>query len=397
MNKYIDYFQGDKRLWVIIFILSLLSLLPVYSASSNLEYVIGKGTANSHLIKHIGFIFGGILIILLIQKIDYKYIGGLSLILIVVAFVMLVFTLFQGSNIDGANASRWLKLPFLPAFQTSVFASLILYIYLARQLSKMKKDLGTLRADIFILLPILLIIGVIFPANGSTAILIFIMSIIVLFVGGYPYKRIAYFAGIGILCATLFISVIVIFPDAFKSNRIDTWKSRIDNFFAGEEVVESYQVQYSKAAIVHGGIFGVGAGKSPNKAMLPQSSSDFIFAIIIEEYGYLGMFTVILIFLGILQRILYISSHIDTYFGTLLVLAVGLPIVFQAFLNMAVAVNLIPVTGQTLPIMSLGGTSMWGTFIAFGIILNVSRDVKSKEELDRILKSQKEEEIYNIA
>lgn len=397
MSKYLAYFKGDKKLWAIITILSILSLLPVYSASSNLEYVIGNSTANQHFIKHIGFIIGGFGIMLALQQVNYKYLGGFSIIFIFLFIGLLAITLAQGTNIDGANAARWLKLPFLPAFQTSVFASLVLYIYLARQLSKLKKELGTPIADLFIFVPILLVVGLIFPANGSTAIMIFLMSIIILFIGGYPVLRILTFAGIGVGVGALFILLVLNLPDVFKSNRVDTWKSRVENFIGGENVEESYQNKHAKAAIVQGGLLGKGPGKSALKQTLPQSSSDFIFAIIIEEYGYVGIFMVILIFLAILQRILFISTHIDTYFGTLLVLAVGLPIIFQAFINMMVAVNLMPVTGQTLPIMSLGGTSMWATYIAFGIIISVSREIKTNEELEKILKTQKEDEIYNIA
>lgn len=394
-NKYI---HGDKKLWALIVVLSILSLLPVYSASSNLEYVIGNQTANEHLIKHIFFILSGFIIMLILQNINYKYFGGFSLIFIVLFIALLGFTLRQGISIEGANAARWLKLPLIPAFQTSVFSSLVLYIYLARQLSKLKKIIkNTWISDILIFIPIIFVVGLIFPANGSTAAIIFAMSIIILFIGGYPIKRII---SLFFICSTLgivFINTILIIPNIFKSNRVDTWKSRIENFIGGDNIEESYQNKHAKAAIVQGGLIGKGPGKSALKQTLPQSSSDFIFAIIIEEYGYIGLIIVILIFLGILQRIIYISVHIDTFFGTILTIAIGLPIIFQAFLNMSVAVSLIPVTGQTLPILSLGGTSIWSTYIAFGIIISISREIKTMEELKKILKNQQEDEIYNIA
>lgn len=385
MLKFYQCIHGDKTLWALTLILSALSLLPVYSASSNLEYVIGNQTANEHLIKHIFFILGGFVIMFALQHINYKYIGGISLLFIVFVIVLLIVTLTQGTNVDGSNSARWLKLPFIPAFQTSVFASLVLYIYLARQLSKLKKIIGvTLIADILIFFPIILVVGLIFPANGSTALITFGMAIIILFIGGYPIKRIFVFSFISIALAISFIVTVLMIPSVFKFNRVDTWKNRIEKFIGGDNIEESYQNQHAKAAIVQGGLIGKGPGKSALKQTLPQSSSDFIFAIIIEEYGYIGLLVVILIFLAILQRIMYISTHIDTYFGTILTLAVGFPIIFQAFLNMSVAVNLIPITGQTLPILSLGGASMWSTYLAFGIVISVSRGIKPSKELKKI-------------
>lgn len=399
MLKIYQYIHGDKKLWGLILVLSILSLLPVYSASSNLEYIIGNQTANEYLIKHIFFIISGFIIMFILQNINYKYFGGFSLLTILFFIILLIFTLTQGKNIEGANASRWLKISLIPSFQTSVFANLILYIYLARQLSKFRKIIGiNIIPDILICFPILCMVGLIFPANGSTAIMTFFISIIILFIGGYPFKRIFLFSFISLIFCTIFIVSLLIIPNIFKSNRLDTWKSRVKNFIGGDKVEESYQNQHAKAAIVQGGIIGKGPGKSALKQTLPQSSSDFIFAIIIEEYGYIGLFIIILIFLLILQRIIYISIHINTFFGTMLTLSVGLPIIFQAFLNMCVAVNLIPITGQTLPILSLGGSSMWSTYSSFGIIISISRNIKKPDKkLKIIFKYKKNERIYNIA
>lgn len=383
MVKISQYMHGDKKLWALILILSFLSLLPVYSASSNLEYVVGHQTANECLIKHICFIVIGFFSMFILQNINYKYIGGLSIILIVVFILLLVMTVYQGKtggdNIDPSHAARWLKLPFFPSFQTSVFSSLVLYMYLARQISKFrKKILLSWYPDFFIFFPILLIVALIFPSNGSSGCITFGMSIIILFIGGYPINRIIVFFFIFISLLTVFIFSVLMLPNYFKSHRVNTWKNRIENFISKNNIEdEPYQNKHAKAAIVQGGLIGKGPGKSALKHTLPQSSSDFIFAIIIEEYGYIGVFIVLIIFLLILQRIIYISSHIDTFFGTLLSLSVGLPIIFQAFLNMLVAVNLIPITGQPLPIVSLGGTSMCATYFSFGIIISISRQIKN--------------------
>lgn len=392
MTRLYQCIYGDKKLWTLIAILSVLSLLPVYSASSNLEYVIGNQTANKHLIKHVTFILSGFTIMLIFQHINYRCIGSLSVFFIIFFIILLIITLVQQTSIDGVNASRWLKIPFIPSFQTSSFASLVLYIYLSRQLSKFnKKNKITWNLDMLIFLPIIFIAGLIFPANGSTAFIIFFTSMTILFIGGYPIKRIVIFFVIGIIFAIIFITTIIFIPNIFKYNRINTWKHRIENFFEKNNIEESYQNQHAKAAIVQGGIIGRGPGKSALKQTLPQSSSDFIFAIIIEEYGYIGLLIVILLFLAILHRIMYISIYINTFFGSILTLSVGLPIIFQAFLNMSVAVNLIPITGQTLPILSLGGTSMWSTYLAFGIIISISREIKSSKKVKNFIKKDYEE------
>lgn len=381
MQKLKEYFKGDATLWATIFLISLASFLPVYSASSNLQYVVGQGSVLGHFAKHAGFILVGLGIVFVFQKIDYKYFGGFSKLLLPLVILLLVLTLIQGQNIDGANAARWLKLPGVPfSFQTSVFASLILMVYVARYLDR-NKDYKITFSNSFlpVLLPIFLVIGLIFPANGSTAIIIFIMVLALLFIGGYPFKILLGIVGSGIVAVTFFIAITLNFPELFPSHRINTWKSRIENF-SGNEKNESYQVQQAKAAIIQGGIIPRGPGKSAFKQSLPQSSSDFIFAIIVEEYGYAGVAVCFFLYLLILWRIIVIATRVENVFGTLLVVGVGLPIIFQAFSNMAVAVNLIPVTGQPLPILSYGGTSMWVTYIALGIIISVSRDIKPKEE-----------------
>ena len=396
MSKLRTFFKGDATLWAIIFLISLSSFLPVYSASSNLQYVVGEGSVLGHFAKHAGFILVGVGIVFIFQKIDYKYFGGFSKLLLYPVIGLLILTLMQGQSIEGASAARWLKLPGVPfAFQTSVFAALILNICIARYLAKHKtQDITLDNSFLSVLFPVFLVVGLIFPANGSTALLIFFMALALLFIGGYPLRILLGIVGGGILLAAAFIFLVREYPDLFPSNRVHTWESRIESYInENDNKEESYQVQQAKAAMVQGGIAPRGPGKSALKQTLPQSSSDFIFAIIVEEYGDLGAVLCFFLYLLILWRIVVISTKVESIFGSLLVIGVGFPIIFQAFANMAVAVNLIPVTGQPLPILSYGGTSMWVTYMALGIIISVSRDIKSKEPIE----AKPTKEAYEIA
>jgi cell division protein FtsW len=385
-------------LWAFIAILAIFSFLPVYSASSNLVYTVGSGSVFSHMGKHAAFLIVGIIIIIGLQRVDYKYFGGLALLGLPIIVILLIVTIIQGTTIEGANAARWLKLPGTSiTIQTSTFASMVLLIYIARYLTKIRDKEVKLSQTFFpLFFPMFVIIGLIFPANGSTAAILFVMCMMMLFIGGFPIKYLIGILITGIVAGGLFVYVAFNFPDLIPSSRVHTWQSRIDNF-SEDDGVESYQVHHAKAAINRGSISGVGPGKSVFKQTLPQSSSDFIFAIIVEEYGLIGAMGLIFIFLLILFRMMVISTKIHTFFGTLLVFAVGLPVIFQAFINMGVAVNLFPVTGQPLPMISYGGTAMWVTCIAFGIILSVSRAIKSPEEIELESKKNTDAVIQDIA
>lgn len=394
-----SYIKGDKYLWAFILLLAVFSFLPVYSASSNLVYTVGKGTVLSHLGKHATFLIIGLFIIVVIQRVNYRYFGGIALLSLPIISLLLLATLMQGSTIEGANAARWLTLPGTSiTIQTSTFASMILLVYIARYLTKIRDKEVTLKQAILpLFLPMLVVIGLIFPANGSTAVILFAMCIMLLIIGGFPFRILAGIIGVVMLLGGLFIYIALYHSDLIPNSRAHTWKSRIENFTKKDEI-ESYQVHHAKAAINRGGVTGVGPGKSVFKQTLPQSSSDFIFAIIIEEYGMLlGGLGLIFIFLLILFRILIIATKIHTFFGSLVVFAVGIPVVFQAFVNMGVAVSLFPVTGQPLPMISYGGTSLWVTCIAFGIILSVSNAIKTPEELELEEKRNTDEVIQDIA
>ncbi len=374
MKKILINIQGDRYLWAFILLLAIFSFLPVFSAGEISP------------LKHLVFLVVGFVIIYFTHNIEYRYFGGIAVLALPIVVVLLLLTLMQGTTMGGANASRWLRIPGLGlGFQTSTIASVILMIYIARYLVKIKDKTLLFKDSVLPLLtPIFIVVGLIFPANGSTAILILGMVTILLFIGGYPIKYLSMLIGSMMVLVLLFVSLTYAFPDIFP-NRVKTWQNRIERFVDNDkDITEDYQVYIAKSAIVNGGVISIPKpGKSHFKYKLPQSSSDFIYALIVEEYSAVGGLLLIFIYMLILSRILVNSTKIHTFFGTLLILAVGLPILFQAFSNMAVAVNLIPVTGQTLPMVSAGGTSIWVTCFSFGVILSVSRAIKSKEELEK--------------
>lgn len=361
--------------------LSLISFLPVYSASGNLANVVGNGTAIGHLAKHAFLLFMGFAIMFAVHKIPTHFFRGLSLIGLPLVVLLLLFTLSQGSTIGGANAARWIKIPFTSiGFQPSTLAMVVLMVYIARYLSKIKDQSIRFSESIVPLwLPIFSVVALVFPANFSTAAIMFAMAMMLCFLGGYPIKYLSGIALAALLLVFLFVMTAKAFPDLFP-NRVDTWMSRIDNYSSSEVTEADYQVERAKIAIATGGVFGLGAGKSVMKNFLPQSSSDFIFAIIIEEYGLFGGFLILGIYLFMLIRIVVIANGSPTYFGKLLAVGVGLPVIFQAFINMGVAVSLLPVTGQTLPLISSGGTAIWMTCLALGIILSASTKSNSDQE-----------------
>ena len=379
MKGIFQHIKGDRTIWALVAILALFSFMPVYSASANLVSIVG-GSTLGYLIKHVVLLLMGFAIIYAVHKIPYRYFSGGSVLFLPIVFFLLIFTLAQGTTIGGAYASRWISIPIIGVgFQTSTLAGLVLMVYTARYLAK-NKDLKIIFNEslLQLWLPVALILMLILPANFSTTAIIFFMILIVAFVGGYPLKYIGYILGAGVIVLTLFILTAKAFPDAMP-NRVNTWGNRIENFSksGGQEL---YQVEKAKIAIATGGVLGKGPGKSIQKNFLPQSSSDFIYAIIVEEYGLVGAILIVFVYFLLLFRIFITVKKATTIFGTLLVIGVGLPIIFQAGINMAVATNLFPVTGQTLPLISSGGTSIWMTCFALGMILSVSASKEETEE-----------------
>lgn len=379
--KISNYLLGDKSIWGIVVLLSIFSFLPVYSASSNLVYVVGSGSVFGHLLKHVAIVCVGWIIMYAVHLIPFKYFSGLAKLGIPIVVVLLLFTALQGTTIDGANASRWLNIPVIGmSFQTSTLAMVVLLAYAADYFAN-KKDENIRFTESFLpfWIPVLLVVGLILPANLSTAVLILFMVTVVAFLGGYPLKYLAALLGAAVLFLTLFILLAKAYPDAFP-NRVDTWMSRVESFTGQGDDNTDYQIERAKAAVAVGGYVGIGAGKSMMKNVLPQSTSDFIYAIIAEEYGMLGAISLLFLFMLLLFRILINANKSDSFFGKLLILAMGLPIVTQAFINMGVAVALLPVTGQPLPLISSGGTSLWMTFLALGIVLSVSANQSTSNE-----------------
>jgi cell division protein FtsW len=375
--------RGDKAIWAIVALLALFSFLPVYSASTNLVYVKDSGTTISHLIKHGVLLFLGFMIIYAVHRIPTHYFKGLVLIAMPIILVLLGYTLTVETNIGGVSANRWIPIPFIGVkFQTSTLATVGLMIWIARYLSKIRDTKITFTESLLPLwLPVCLVVGLILPANFSTAAIVGVLALVLCFLGGYPLKYLSVITGTGVVIAGMFLFVLFNATESLP-DRAGTWKTRIETFWNPEDASAdaTRQANDAKMAVAQGGLFGKGAGKSVMKNSLSQSESDFIFAIIIEEYGLIGGLGLLFFYLLLLFRIVVVANSAKTVFAKLLVIGVGLPIVFQAFINMAVVVQLFPTTGQPLPLISMGGTSIWMTCLAIGIVLSAS-DKKQEEIL----------------
>ncbi len=376
MKELLNNLKGDKVIWSFVALLALFSFMPVFSASSNLAY-LGHGTGNtiSYLLKHLAHIFIGFIIIYWVHKVPYHYYKGISKIALPIVWLLLAYTLIKGTVIAGANASRWIQVPFVGiSFQTSTVAFIVLMLYVARYLSKKREEQDTFQESLLQLwVPVFGTLMFILPANFSTAALMFSMVLMLTFVGKYPLKYIGFILGAGFAALLLFVLLSKAFPDSHFFSRVNTWENRMKNFISDKPGEDDYQIEKAKIAIASGGIYGLGPGKSVQKHFLPQSSSDFIYAIIVEELGLLGGLGVLSMYLLLFFRFIVAAHKANSLFGKLLVVGLGFPIIFQAMINMAVAVELLPVTGQTLPLISSGGSSIWMTCIALGIIINITK------------------------
>ncbi|MBL4593560.1 MAG: FtsW/RodA/SpoVE family cell cycle protein [Flavobacteriales bacterium] len=367
------YIKGDRVIWLVAILLALLSILSVYSASGSLAYKHQGGNTFYYLFKHGIMLFVGLGLMLFAEKMDYKYYSRISQLALILAVPLLLVTLIMGVNIG--NASRWLVIPGInQTFQTSDFAKLALIMYLARLLYKKQDNIQDFKSAFLpIMVPVLLVCGLILPANFSTAAILFTTCLIIMFIGRVNIKYILSLIGIGLGSLMLMLLIAKAKPELLP--RLDTWVSRIESFSDGSSE-GNYQAEQAKIAIAIGGPFGkvmTGKGNSTQRNFLPQSSSDFIYAIIIEEYGLIGGMLVIILYLILFYRGIKIAQKSEKTFGTFLAVGLSFSLVFQAMINMAVAVNLFPVTGQPLPLVSMGGTSIWFTCLAIGIILSVSR------------------------
>jgi len=376
--KLFNYLKGDKVIWAIMFLLSLLSILVVYSAVVTLAHKYKQGNSEYYLYKHFLLITVGFGIAYVFHKLKYTLFSRVAQIGFIVCIPLLVYTLLKG--VSAGEANRWIEIPGLKlTFQSSDLAKLMLILYVARVLTIKAKQLIDFKSVFkYLLIPIGVICALILPANFSTAAILFFNCLLLMFLGGIHIKIILKILGICILVGTLFFTIVWFAPNSIPGGRGSTWKARIENFNSGD-AKSNYQSEQAKIAIA-GGIIGKGPGNSTQRAFLPQASSDFIYAIIIEEYGLLTGFVILFLYMILLYRGIKILRDNEKPFGGYVAIGLSFSLVFQALVNMAVAVNLFPVTGQPLPLISMGGTSIWFTMITLGIILSISKSVEDKFE-----------------
>lgn len=377
------FFRGDRYLWGLIAFFMLLSLLSVYSSSVGVAYSNHHGNTFYFLRTQFIMLMLGLLIIVVTHWIPYIKYMQFATIGLVVAIVLLVVTLFAGVSIN--SATRWLEIPIIGMrLQTSDLAKVALVIYLARGLTVYQHELNNFSVvTMKLVVPIGIVCVLIMSENLSTAVMIFGISMIILYIGRVPFRFLLTYAGLGLAAVILFASLLLVFKK--DDNRVQVWKNRIEAYFSGESNPDAdYQANQAKIAISTGKIFGKLPGKSTQRNLLPQSNSDFIFAIIVEEYGLFGAVIVIMAYLALMFRGVQIARKCDYAFPALMVLGLTVMIVFQAFLNMLVAVGLFPVTGQTLPMISWGRTSVMVISFSLGAILSVSRVMNMRERKEKL-------------
>ncbi|HEY1024716.1 MAG TPA: putative peptidoglycan glycosyltransferase FtsW [Sphingobacteriaceae bacterium] len=387
METLLSKTKGDRWIWLIVILLSVWSLLAVYSATGTIAYKNDK-SSEYYLIKHLIMIIGGLGLMYFSHLLDYRYYAGISKVLMIITIPLLLYTLVFGNTVN--DASRWVTIPIInQTFQTSDMAKLALITFLARTLTRKQENIKDVkRAFLPIIGSVCLIFALIAPANLSTAVMLFGVSILLLIIGRISIKQIAIVCLGGLILLT---AVVMLGP------RRTTYISRIETFMHPERVDsdKSFQANQSKIAVASGGLFGKGPGNSTQRNFLPHPYSDFVFALIIEEYGAVGGVFLVIIYLVFLWRCILIVTQSPKAFGALLAAGLSFSLTIQAFANMAVAVGLGPVTGVPLPLVSMGGTSILFTSVAFGIILSVSRDIdekKAKGESDGTEKAVKKNE-----
>lgn len=382
MSSILKNIKGDKVIWTVVFLLTIISFLAVYSSTGTLAWKFKGGNTEYYMLKHAVILFFGLLLMYFAHMVKYTYYSRIFQIALYIAVPLLLVTLIFGLNIN--EAKRVLQLPFNLTFQTSDLAKITLIIYLARMLTKKQENIKSFKeAFVPLLVPVLIVCGLIFPANFSTAAILFTTSMVLIFIG--RVKLIYFFGMIGVGVITLALALAILyFMPIEKQGRFATWKSRITTFVDGGESANNYQVEQAKIAIASGYPLGKGPGNSTQRNFLPHPYSDFIFAIIVEEYGFAGGFVIIMLYLILFYRAVRIVTKAPGTFGSFLTIGVGFSLVFQAMINMGVAVNILPVTGQPLPLVSMGGTSIWFTSLAIGIILSVSKDIESGYELEPV-------------
>lgn len=373
------YLPGDRNIWVIILLLSFLSVLVVYSSTGLLAYRYHAGHTASYVLKHAGMILTGWIIIYVTSRIPYTYFSRIGWILFWLSVPLLALTLAM-QEVNGA--SRWLEIPVLGiSFQPSDIAKMALIMYLARILAKKQAVIAEKQTFYQVVWPSLLICGLIFPENLSTAALLMVTSLFMMMFGGIRTRYLAGFMGVLVLGAGLFAATLYIVPEEYLPGRLPTWKNRIENFVSFDEDSDAnYQAVQAKIAVANGGLFGKMPGNGTQSNFLPHPYSDYAYAIIVEEYGLAGGLAVLLLYLWFIRRGIKIARQCQGSFGCFLVLGVCFLFTLQALVNMGVAVNLLPVTGQILPFVSMGGTAMWLNSFGAGLVLSVSAAVEKQQK-----------------
>jgi cell division protein FtsW len=394
--------KGDKVIWAIVFMLTMISILVVYSSIGSLAYKMNKST-ESYLFRQVGYIAIGVMIIYFAHRVNYTIYSRVASILFIISIPLLIYTLKFGSSINEAN--RWIKLPVINlTFQTSDLAKLALFMYMSRLLSKRQNIIKDFKKGFLpLIVPIAIICILIAPANLSTALLIGGIGLMLMFIGRVSIKHIMLVIGAALIPLILLITIATSYydkeqhvsedlPSALSFGRMPTWVKRVQTFIYADKEEASYQIQQAKIAIASGGIFGKGPGKSEQRNFLPHPYSDFIYAIIIEEYGLVGGVVILLIYLLFLFRSIRIFRRCPYAFGAFLAVALSFTLAIQAMVNMAVNVNIFPTTGVTLPLISMGGSSLLFTCFSIGIILSVARNVEQAEGRAVRLAAKQEEE-----
>lgn len=385
-----DKTRGDKVIWALVVVLSLVSLLVVYSATNSLAYKLYKGNTFVYLFKQIAFITLGIFIIYFAHRINYTFYSRFAKILFLLSIPLLIYTLKFGTNLNEAN--RWIKLPVINlTFQTSDLAKLGLFMFLSRLLSKKQDVIKEFKKGFVpMMIPVVIICMLIAPANLSTALLTGATSMLLLFIGRVSTRHILLVVAMAVIPVVFLIVMAKTYynkeegkmkelPAVLSVGRVPTWIKRVQDFMYAKNDESPYQVQQAKIAVAKGGILGLGPGNSEQRNFLPHPYSDFIYAIIIEEYGLLGAAFIIFIYMVFLYRSILLFRKCPYAFGAFLALALSFTLVIQAMTNMAVNVGLFPVTGVTLPLVSMGGSSFLFTCFSIGIILSVARNVEELE------------------
>jgi len=390
----IERTRGDRYIWGLVILLAMISVLVVYSATGSLAYKMNKGNNELYLFKQLAFMLMGMLIIFFMHRVNYTIYSKVAMILYIISIPLLIYTLFFGARIN--EGSRWIKLPIINmTFQTSDFAKLALFMYISRILSKKQDVIKDFKNGFLpVVIPVLITCILIMPANLSNALLTGATSLLLMFIGRISLKHIFLVVLIACIPIALIVSVAAVTYEGKKKDnsiekvsekvntygRLGTWVKRVQDFMYAKDVETPYQVQQSKIAIANGGIFlGLGPGNSRQRNYLPQAYNDFIYSIIIEEYGLLGGVFLMFIYLLFLFRCIRIFRKCPYAFGAFLSLGLSFTLVIQAIANMAVNVNIVPVTGVTLPLVSMGGSSFLFTCASIGIILSVARNAEQTE------------------